>query len=308
MARKYAFIFLGGTGTTIKQLQLSRRKLMGVGLCIAVLFGALGYGIVDYIQMHSMVQGKEVLARQLAMQTEEVLHQREQIQKFAKEINAFKEKLVQLDQFEKSIRIIANIDKPERSDGLFGIGGSAPEDLNPNLDLNQRHQRLIKDMHQQMGQLNNATAVKSDHFESLLGKLEAQKNLLAHTPAIRPARGWTTSKFGYRQSPFTGKREFHKGLDIANRKGSPIVATADGIVTFTGRKGLLGEVLVVDHGHGIVTRYAHLDKIVAQKGTRVERGEIIARMGNSGRSTGPHLHYEVRLNGVPVNPTKYILN
>ena len=124
----------------------------------------------------------------------------------------------------------------------------------------------------------------------------------------RPALGWPTSKFGYRHSPFTGKREFHKGLDIANRKGSPIVATADGIVTFTGRKGLLGEVLVVDHGHGIVTRYAHLDKIISKKGTRVERGQVIAHMGNSGRSTGPHLHYEVRLNGVPVNPTKYILN
>ncbi len=308
MARKYAFIFLGGTGNTIKQLQVSRQKMIGIGIGIALLFAALGFGVVDYIQMHQIVQGKEVLARQLALQTEEVMHQREQIQKFAKEINTFKEKLVQLDQFEKSIRVIANIDKPERRDGLFGIGGSTPEDLNPNLELNQRHQRLIKDMHQQMRQLNNATAVKSDDFELLLGKLEAQKNLLAHTPAIRPARGWTTSKFGYRQSPFTGKREFHKGLDIANRKGSPIVATADGIVTFTGRKGLLGEVLVIDHGHGITTRYAHLDKIVCKKGTPVKRNEIIAHMGNSGRSTGPHLHYEVRLNGVPVNPTKYILN
>lgn len=282
--------------------------MIGLGLCIALLFTALGYGVVDYVQMHRMVKGKEVLARQLALQNEEVLHQREQIQKFAKEINIFKEKLVQLDQFEKSIRIIANIDKPEQRDSLFGIGGSAPEDLNSNLELNQRHQRLIKDMHKQMKQLNNATAIKSDDFESLLGRLEAQKNLLAHTPAIRPARGWTTSKFGYRQSPFTGKREFHKGLDIANRKGSPIVAAADGIVTFTGRKGLLGKVLVIDHGHGIVTRYAHLEKIISKKGTRVQRGEVIAHMGNSGRTTGPHLHYEVRLNGVPVNPTKYILN
>lgn len=308
MARKYAFIFLGGTGTTIKQLQLSRQRLIGVGLGIAVLFVALGYGIVDYIQMHQMAQGRDTLTRQLALQTEEVLHQREQIQQFAKEINAFKEKLVRLDQFEKSIRVIANIDKPESSDGLFGVGGSAPEDLNPNLELDQRHQRLIKDMHQQMGQLNNATAVKSDDFESLLVRLEAQKNLLAHTPAIRPSGGWLSSKFGYRQSPFTGKREFHKGLDIANRKGSPIIATADGVVTFSGRKGLLGEVLVIDHGHGIVTRYAHLDKVLSNKGARVKRGEVIAHMGNSGRSTGPHLHYEVRLNGVPVNPSKYIFN
>lgn len=308
MARKYAFIFLGGTSTTVKQLQLTRNKLIGIGVCTVLAFSALAYGVVDYVRMHQIVSGKDELARQLALQTEEVMHQRVQIQEFAKDINAFKEKLVQLDQFEKSIRIIANIDRSDNGDGLFGIGGSAPEDLKPNLDLTQRHQRLIKDMHQQMAQLNTATTVQRDDFEFMLGKLEAQKNLLAHTPAIRPAKGWVTSKFGYRQSPFTGKREFHKGLDIANRQGSPIVATADGVVTFAGRKGLLGEVAVIDHGHGIVTRYAHLNKIICAKGSRVERGQVIGHMGNSGRSTGPHLHYEVRLNGVPMNPSKYILN
>ena len=308
MARKYAFIFLGGTGNTIKQLHLSRKKLMGIGVCIALAFSVLAYGVMDYVRMHQVVSGKDELARKLALQTEEVEQQRVQIQNFAKEINAFKEKLVQLDQFEKSIRVIANIDRSENGDGLFGIGGSAPEDLNPNLDLTQRHQRLIKDMHLQMGQLSNATTVQNGDFKFLLGKLRAQKNLLAHKPTIRPSKGWLTSKFGYRQSPFTGKREFHKGLDIANRKGSPIVATADGVVTFTGSKGLLGEVMVIDHGHGIVTRYAHLDEIISHKGERVNRGQVIAHMGNSGRSTGSHLHYEVRLNGVPVNPSKYILN
>lgn len=308
MAHKYAFILLGGSGTTIKQVQLSRQKLIGFGLFLTLALIVLGYGIFDYSKLHQQVLGKDALERKLAMQTEEVLHQREQIQKFAKEINAFKEKLVRLDQFENSIRIIANIDKPHNGDGLFGIGGSAPEDLNPEIELTHRHQRLIKDMHQQMGQLNHANVIQHDDFANLLGKLEAQKNMLAHTPAIRPAKGWITSRFGYRQSPFTGKREFHKGLDIANRKGSPIVATANGVVSFTGKKGLLGNVVIIDHGHGIVTRYAHLDKVKSKQGERVQRGDVIAFMGNTGRSTGPHLHYEVRLNGVPINPSKYILN
>lgn len=308
MAHKYAFILLGGSGTKIKQVQFSRQKLIGFGLFLTLALIVSGYGIVDYIKLHQQVLGKDALERKLAMQTEEVLHQREQIQKFAKEINAFKEKLVRLDQFENSIRIIANIDKPHNGDGLFGIGGSAPEDLNPEIELTQRHQRLIKDMHQQMGQLNRATAVQSDDFANLLGKLEAQKNMLAHTPAIRPAKGWITSRFGYRQSPFTGKREIHKGLDIANRKGTPIVATANGVVSFIGKKGLLGNVVIIDHGHGIVTRYAHLDKVKSKQGERVQRGAVIAFMGNTGRSTGPHLHYEVRLNGLPINPSKYILN
>jgi murein DD-endopeptidase MepM/ murein hydrolase activator NlpD len=308
MARKYAFILLGGTGTTIKQLQLSRNKLIGLGVCIVLVFSILAYGFVDYIRMHHRVSGRDSLTRQLALQTEEVTQQRKQIQEFAKEINKLKQSLVQLDQFEKSIRVIANLDKSDNGDGLFGIGGSAPEDLDANLELSTRHQRLIKNMHQQMGQLNTATTVQRADFESLLKNLESQKNLLAHTPAIKPAKGWVTSEFGYRQSPFTGRRELHKGMDIAYRKDSPIVAAADGVVTYAGQMGLLGTVVVIDHGNGIVTRYGHLDEILCNKGARVKRGEIIAQMGNTGRSTGPHLHYEVRLNGVPVNPAKYILN
>jgi murein DD-endopeptidase MepM/ murein hydrolase activator NlpD len=100
----------------------------------------------------------------------------------------------------------------------------------------------------------------------------------------------------------------HKGLDIAARKGTPILATADGIVTFAGKKGLLGKTIVIDHGHGMKTRYGHNHKLLKKRGDRVKRWEPIALMGSSGRSTGPHTHYEVHLNGVPVNPEKYILN
>ncbi|MBU4415374.1 MAG: M23 family metallopeptidase, partial [Proteobacteria bacterium] len=145
-------------------------------------------------------------------------------------------------------------------------------------------------------------------FESLFNNLEDQRNLLASTPAIRPTNGWISSKFGYRISPFTGFREFHKGLDIATRKGAPIVATADGVVTFVGVKGLIGKVIVIDHGHGMVTRYAHVHKALKKRGDVVKRGDTIALVGNTGRSTGSHLHYEVHLNGIPVNPAKYILN
>ena len=308
MAHKFSLIFLGGSGSKIKQIHYSRQKVISAIVLLVMAAAALGYGVVDYISLRAAVSKKDRIERDLGLQTQEVMHQREQIQKFAVEINNLKNRLLQLNQFEERIRIIANIDQTNTQDGLFGVGGSAPEDLNPDIELTQRHQRLIKDMHRQVEQLDQATDNQQGDFESLLDKLESEKNLLAHTPAIRPAKGWQTSRFGYRQSPFTGKKEFHKGLDIANRKGTNIVATADGIVSFIGTKGNLGKVLVIDHGHGITTRYAHLDKPLHERGTRVVRGEVIAKMGNSGRSTGPHLHYEVRLNGVPVNPTKYILN
>jgi murein DD-endopeptidase MepM/ murein hydrolase activator NlpD len=268
----------------------------------------MGYSMFDYISIRNKISGRHGLERDLAIQTEEVLHQREQIQSFAKEINELKERLVQLDRFEKRIRTLANIDGEENGDGLFGVGGSAPEDLNPEIELTQRHQSLMKDMHRQIGQLDKVADTRQYSFKTLLTSMEVQKNLLAHTPAIRPVSGWITSGFGYRQSPFTGKREFHKGLDIANRKGTKIVAAADGVVTYSGARGLFGNLMIIDHGHGITTRYAHLDKTFFKRGDRVSRGDAIALMGNTGRSTGAHLHYEVRLNSVPVNPSNYIMN
>jgi murein DD-endopeptidase MepM/ murein hydrolase activator NlpD len=145
-------------------------------------------------------------------------------------------------------------------------------------------------------------------MEKLLGALTQQRNRLACTPSIRPAKGWISSQFGYRTSPFTGRREFHSGIDIANNHGTSIIATADGVVSFVGKKHLLGNLVVIDHGHGLVTRFAHLDDALVKRGEKVKRGAVIAKMGNTGRSTGPHLHYEVRLNGLPVNPVQYILN
>ena len=308
MAHKFSFIFLGSSGTTIKHIHCSRQKLIGISALFLAGICALTYLSFDYILIHKHMAGKASLERELALQTEEVLHQREQIQKFAVEINELKDKLLVLDQFEQRIRIVANIDHEQERDGLFGVGGSAPDDLNPEIELTQRHQRLMKDMHSQIGQLDKASDYQREDFQSLLAKLEAQKNVLAHTPAIKPVQGWITSGFGYRKSPFTGKKEFHKGLDIANRKGTEVVATADGVVSFVGQQGNFGNLMVIDHGHGLSTRYAHLSKTLIKRGDNVTRGQTIAQMGNTGRSTGPHLHYEVRLNGIPVNPTKYILN
>jgi murein DD-endopeptidase MepM/ murein hydrolase activator NlpD len=176
------------------------------------------------------------------------------------------------------------------------------------MPLTQKHNSLLRGMHEQVEQLNLATINQEQSFGTLFKYLKDQQNLLASTPAVRPTSGWTTSRFGYRTSPFTDRREFHKGYDIANRLGTPITATADGVVSFTGPKGSLGKMVVIDHGHGMVTRFGHAHKILVKRGDAVKRGDTIALMGNSGRSTGPHVHYEVHLNGLPVNPEKYILD
>ena len=308
MGQKFSVIFLGSSGKTIKQIQYSYIKIFFLTLLLISCLGCAGYFFWNYSEISKKNAEILPLKIKLTIQTEEVIHQREQIQKFAYEINELKQQLVQLKEFEERIRVLANVNDANKNEGLFGVGGSAPDDLNPNIELTQRHQRLMKDMHQHIDQLKKATENQQKDFSCLYKTLEIQKNLMAQTPSIRPAKGWVTSRFGYRVSPFTGSREFHEGWDIANHKGTEVIATADGVISFADEKGSFGKLIIIDHGHGITTRYAHLDKTFFKQGDRISRGQIIASMGNTGRSTGPHLHYEVRLNGIPVNPAKYILD
>lgn len=305
--RDISFFILSYTGSTVKQLTVSRRFLGIISACVTLFVILSVFVVYDYINIKTTFN-KQELESKIADQTNEVITQQQQIKKFADEINTLKSTLVELNNFERKIRIIANIEKPADHDSLFGVGGSVPEDLDSQVPLKEKHNSLMREMHSQTRELNLASINQEKGFESLYKYLENQRNLISSTPAIRPTKGWISSSFGYRKSPFTGLREFHKGLDIANRKGTSIIATGDGTVTFAGSKGFLGKVIVINHGHGMVTRYGHLQKILKKRKENVKRGDTIALMGNSGRGTGPHLHYEVLLNGIPVNPKKYILN
>ena len=307
MSEKISFLMLSNTGST-RQTTFSLRLLRFLGVLFAACLVLLTYIIYDYSSLKKTFPGHRELQIKISRQSDEIGGQRTQIQKFADEITALKSKLIALNDFEKKIRIIANIEKTADQDSLFGVGGSIPDDLDTKVPLTEKHNSLMREMHEQTRQLDLASGKQQEGFESLFNFLQDQRNLLSSTPAVRPTNGWTTSGFGYRKSPFTGLREFHKGLDIATRMATPVIATADGIVSFIGNKGLLGKVVAIDHGHGIVTRYGHLKKILKKSGTSVKRGDIIANVGISGRSTGPHVHYEVYINGIPVNPANYILN
>src|SRR5690606_23524063 len=126
-------------------------------------------------------------------------------------------------------------------------------------------------------------------------------------PSLRPvSSGYASSSFGYRTDPFTGKREFHKGLDFHSGRGAPVLAVADGVVSFVGKRSGYGNVVEVDHGGGYMTRYAHNQENTVKPGQRVHAGAQIAKLGSTGRSTGPHVHFEVWVNGRVVNPYQYL--
>ena len=308
MSKKVTFLILTHTGSLMKRATVSKGFVTCLTIFIAISLILFSFIIYDYRCLKKDILITKELESNVSTQREEIISQRKQIKTFAADINSLKLKLVDLKTFEKKIRNIADIEENNNPENLFGVGGSIPEDLDTQTPITEKSNSLIREMHEQTQQFNLAAINQKENFESLFNNLENQRNLLASTPAIRPTSGWISSKFGYRTSPFTGFREFHKGLDIATQTGTPIVATADGVVTFVGAKALIGKVIIIDHGHGMITRYAHLHKALKKRGDAVRRGDTIALVGNTGRSTGSHLHYEVHLNGLPVNPEKYILN
>ncbi|MBT8763823.1 M23 family metallopeptidase [Desulfohalobiaceae bacterium Ax17] len=246
------------------------------------------------------------IEKQLTLSKTLVQKQKVQLLTFANKIKRLETDLSRIKEFDTKLRVMMNLEPEQVS--LNSLGG-APDKGFPNTYFPLYRQELLtRKMHNFLDQLSTEARLEEIRQQELLETIRSQKNILAATPSIWPTQGWISSEFGYRISPFTGRREFHKGLDISGPVGTPIYAPADGKVVFTGKDGSYGISLVIDHGLGITTRYAHLSRYVVKKKQKVTRGEIIAYMGNSGRSTGPHLHYEVRLNGMPVNPLRYILN
>lgn len=165
------------------------------------------------------------------------------------------------------------------------------------------------DLDRQLEQLLEELQVRTEHLDTISMHMMQQSLKQTTFPSGAPLQtGYNSSSYGWRPDPFTGQKAFHKGLDFMADAGTPIHAAADGIVTQVERLPDYGNIVRVDHGFGLDTRYAHLSKSLVKVGDRVSKGQPIATVGSTGRSTGPHLHYEVRLNGVPLDPRKYLQN
>ena len=258
------------------------------------------WGIRDYL----FLKGNSPKAAQLKKENE---LQKNQIKHLAKRVDQITEKLVRLKEFDRKLKIMVNLKTLDDKGGFEGIGGSDLTLFDPAQIVAMTDEELIRQMHNSLDNLDTELAVDQKSKEELFKFLESQKILLASTPSTWPTRGWLSSGFGYRISPFTGKKEFHRGIDIATRMSAPILAPANGIVSSVGTDHGYGNVLSIRHGYGLVTKYAHIKKALVKKGQHVKRGETVALVGSSGRSTGPHLHYEVHLNRVAVDPRRYIL-
>jgi murein DD-endopeptidase MepM/ murein hydrolase activator NlpD len=299
--KKINIVVLPEGAKRVRQLKVPKFLFLMVFpllICAGLL---LAWIVKDYYSV------KTDIPRLALLQKENARHQ-EQITSLTEKILIIQKKLTELNEFDKKVRTMVNLEPTRVNPHFAGMGGSDPSSSSSRLAAEKLNQRMVRSMHKSLDEMDTEISVQLLEREELLSFLNKQKLLLASTPSIWPTKGWISSEFGYRQSPFTGEKEFHKGLDICSKKGSPIISPANGVVSSIETDPGYGKLLIINHGYGLITRYAHLDKVMVKKGQAVQRGQEIALVGNTGRTTGPHLHYEVHFNGVPVNPLRYILN
>ena len=294
-------VFVPGGNLKVRQIGIPRILMVFLILFFisAILF--LAWGVRDY---WTMKQKMPLLAQ---LQKENTL-QGEQLIILTEKINQISNKLVDLKNFDQKLKTMVNLETDDDNNQFFGVGGSDTTLMDPDYTIEDAHQKLIRLMHQSMDDLDREVSVATADKKELVEYFEQQKSLLSHTPSLWPTKGWISSRFGYRISPFTNEKEFHKGLDISTSKLSPVIAPADGVVSSIRWDAGYGKLISINHEYGLVTKYAHLEEVLVKQGESVKRGQKIALVGDTGRTTGPHLHYEVHLNGAPVNPLRYILN
>jgi len=289
MDRRYStIIFVPHARAKFRKLKVSHRLLFSI---VSIITSSLCLSTFFSVQYFTSLSQTHELTK-LSHENRELQTANEQ---FSKSVESLRTQLRTVEDRTRKLAIIAGISTlDETSQG--GVGGLRPPDLGDNPyrdDLDKmafRSHRLDKDL------------------SVLEKKFVAQAQLLASTPSIAPVRGILTDGFGGRSDPFTGEQGVHNAIDISSAIGQAVRAPADGIVVKSEWANGYGNVIYISHGYGYSTRYAHLSGYGVQPGDHVKRGDVIGYVGSTGRSTGPHLHYEVRLNNVPVNPLEYILN
>jgi murein DD-endopeptidase MepM/ murein hydrolase activator NlpD len=337
---RYTLILVPETATGhVRRLRVERLWL-GVLLGGALVFAAAsGLVTAQYLEARRQLAELPALHAERAAQSEE-------LRRYGEEFARIEGELQRVHEFERKLRIISDLplavmgEAPAVESGMpgTGVGGGADDALESGASLAaaqlaERQRRAeaaargaalarqlaaqpvgVLELGEWHALLEAASALagaldsQQGSLAQLAVQLENKVDRLASTPSIWPTRGWVTSRFGTRISPFTGNAQHHPGLDIASEPGTRIVAPARGVVVFAGVRGALGNTVVLDHGSQIESIFGHAQQLFVKTGDRVERGQQIAAVGNSGRSTGPHLHYSVEVNGRTVDPIDYILD
>ncbi|MBA3805522.1 MAG: peptidoglycan DD-metalloendopeptidase family protein [Acidobacteria bacterium] len=273
--RFYAFIVAhtSNPNSRVRRISLHKRWVKACAWAVAALLGVAAYGIYGFTQQASHLR--------VAYENERL---RAENDKQRQQLNSLNQRVEAVENVSRRIAETAGVEHDQSPTAQRGAGG-------PGLPFDA----------------GTALEYRTKHIEQDLRTYEAALHARAMTPSIWPVSGELTDGFGGRSNPFGGGSfEFHTGQDIATLWGTPVMAAASGKVIFAGWQNGYGQIVIVDHGGGLTTRYGHLSHVDVIEGQKIGRGEPLGRVGSTGRSTGPHLHYEVRINDEPVNPRQYL--
>jgi murein DD-endopeptidase MepM/ murein hydrolase activator NlpD len=310
--KTYTILIVPEKSSQVRRLIVPRSMLIRLVFGGVALVTLAGFMLVHYLYMVDQA------AENRDLKNENVVL-KAQVRRVQEEIARIDGTLQRIDQFAEKVRAITQLNDPERNLAMGPLSEDASEvtpavlyapgeriDYDTELIDTKLAMRMVDS---KLEEMESESLKQSSNLRDLQEYFQENQSLLSTTPSIRPTKSkLLTSTFGNRTDPYTNHRVMHKGVDFAADHGADVNAAADGIVIFVGNRGGYGKTVVLDHGYGVQTHYGHLSAYRIEVGQRVKRGQVIAAVGNTGRSTGTHLHYEVRFNGIPQDPERFILD
>jgi murein DD-endopeptidase MepM/ murein hydrolase activator NlpD len=301
-SRRYTILVADRTSGVVRRVTVSLRPAAAVACAVVTLPVLMGIGAA----WKAKSDVRDLYASHQALEAENASY-RDATASLADQIEALQSTVTDLgNNAQLDPAVAAAIEKLPALVKARAMGGPLSADDAPRTQNYAKTLSALASPDDTFGLLRTLLEGLESRLDVVRGDVAKRNALAAATPSIWPSQGWLTSGMGLRRDPMNGGRDFHPGLDIAGNKGQPVYATADGQVTELGYQGGYGNLIVVDHGFGLVTKYGHLASYSVKQGEKVKKGQVIGRVGNTGRATGYHLHYEVLANGRLLNPLQLL--
>jgi murein DD-endopeptidase MepM/ murein hydrolase activator NlpD len=301
--RSYSVIIVSDATSTNKEFSVSSKSIKQAVLAFSLLIAFFGFILFDYLTMtldKQKMKRMEYDAKEKQQKLVEMTSTIEVLNKRLKNMEIFKERIMVATGLTSPLAL-REVGSGGPDTSMAGGSFSTPPAGSPN-------SLLQKNPLPQTAAIRDQALKIEDSLKSVEKYVNQQNLQLAATPAIWPTRGYISGVFGNRIHPFTGRYEFHAAIDIATQLGNKVIAPADGVVLVAETRDYYGKMIIIDHGFGYVTRYGHLSGYNVREGQHVRRYDVIGYVGTTGRSNGPHLHYEVRYYDKPMNPMNFILD
>lgn len=303
--QKWTFLYVPSSEGGVRTIHVDKR-LVKVLLGVFLLFlGGVSILCASHVRQNILLRG-------VSEREQEITSLRGKISELEDAVEDYRGQMAVNLRLQERASLLAGLGPLDESSlELAGIGGREPEVEDVELgSVDELTRERIGELRDQLRKLLHQARFQREGYQQVLKVLHEDQKLRDSTPSVRPLHegdGYVSSRYGRRVDPFTGQLAFHRGLDFSAEEGTPVLATAAGRVSRAARHGSLGNLVEIDHGNGMVTRYGHLRDFHVRKGQWVSRGDTIGSLGNTGRSTAPHVHYEVIREGRSENPWLYVV-